>query len=89
MPDPAYTYFYEAEFFAVILALWAMMFILDWIWPSNYEREWKEQVSGPKQSQHLSPYRPIFSEDKPLGVFAVMSVVYVVIFAFAWALSHH
>ena len=46
MPDPAYIYWYEAEFIGLIVVLWAMMFILDWIWPSNYEREHREKKNG-------------------------------------------
>jgi hypothetical protein len=46
MPDAAYTYWNVADFIGLMVALWAMMFILDWIWPSNYEREDRQWVFG-------------------------------------------
>ena len=51
MPDAAYTYWYVSEFFGLMVAVWAMMFILDRIWPSNYEREHSEK----KNTDPLTP----------------------------------
>jgi hypothetical protein len=58
MPDPAYTYWYVGEFVAVMLGLWAMMFVLDWIWPSNIERERAEKAKNEKSYDATRPYKP-------------------------------
>ena len=46
MSNAAYTYWYVAEFIGLIVAMWAMMFILDRVWPSNIEREQDKKANG-------------------------------------------
>jgi hypothetical protein len=59
MPDPADTYFYVGEFIALILAMWAMMLILDQIWPSNYERDQAEKKANAEKARDATrPYKP-------------------------------
>jgi hypothetical protein len=59
MPDAAYTYWNVADFIGLMVALWAMMFIFDRIWPSNIERERAEKADAGKAHDATRPYKPI------------------------------